>query len=370
MKRPQQPHIRVRHLAGLAALVLAIGSCNDRTPVAPTPGPQPGPTVVVSTLRLELDAPSEIAPDESVQLGLKAIKSDGSVEDVTSRASWNPTNSPFLQITPTGLATGKARGSTTVFVTFDRRNVSQRVIVVPKGTFRLTGTVKESGFGIANVAINVLSGAGQGLTALTTTNGAFELYGVAGAVQLHLKKEGYQNGLQQLDVTSHRNADFEILADRPRKNYSGNYQLTISAASSCATGNRPLPEAARRRTYSATVTQDGARLTVTLGDADFIVTDGHGNRFFGYVDPDDLVTFPIGDAYYYYYYSGHFDIVERLSNTSALAIVGTLSSRATSTSLSGTMNGALMVSSRSTPPFTSFSSQCFSNSHQFEMLRR
>ncbi len=125
-----------------------------------------------------------------------------------------------------------------------------------------------------------------------------------------------------------------------------------------------------RRTYSADVTQDGARLTVTLRDADFVVTNGYGNRFVGFVDPSDLVTFPIGDADYYFYYSGHHDIVERLTNASALAINGTASARGTLTSVSGTLNGAMQVFNRSTPPFTSYSSACFSNSHRFEMVRR
>jgi hypothetical protein len=117
------------------------------------------------------------------------------------------------------------------------------------------------------------------------------------------------------------------------------------------------------------VAQDGPGIRVTLGDADFIVANGRGNGFSGFIDPTDAITFLIGDNYYYYYYSGVYDIVERFETT-ALIISGSVSSRGSPGSISGTMTGNIMVTRTATPPFFLFSGRCYSDSHRFEMTRR
>lgn len=79
-------------------------SC-DKNPTSPRPPQQPGPSSPVTTVRLELVAPAKIAPGESVQLAANAIKSDGSVENVSSKTNWSATNfSQVLQLSdrPTG----------------------------------------------------------------------------------------------------------------------------------------------------------------------------------------------------------------------------------------------------------------------------
>ena len=359
-----------RYVAASAAigLLLAFASCDDKSPTSPLPPPQPPQPAPVTVVRLQLVVPPEIAPGESVQLTANAVKSDGSVENVSSQAQWAPTDSPILQLSSTGLATGMNRGETFVSARFGGRFANARIFVLPKGTFRLTGAIKESGFGIDNVTVTVISGVGEGLTTLSGFSGSYTLYGVSGPVQIHLKKEGYRNDIQELDVIAHRTADFEIVADQPRRDYRGTYTLTISAASGCPV---TFPDAAKSRAYTANVTQDAGRLTVTLTDADFIVTNGYGNRFFGFVDPADALTFPIGDAYYYYYYSsGHFDIVERFSSSTALLINGTVSARGTPALISGTLRGSILIAGRTTAPFRSFSAQCFATAHGFQMVRR
>jgi hypothetical protein len=361
-----------RYVAVIAAIGLlpAFASCDDKSPTSPVPPPPPSQPAPVTIVRIELVAPSEIAPGESVQLTANAIKSDGSVENVSSQAQWTPTESPVVQLSSTGLVTGKNRGEVFVSARFGGRSANARIFVLPKGTFRLAGNIKESGFGIANVAVTVIAGVGEGLTTLSSFGGSYVLYGVSGRVQIHLKKEGYRNATQQLDVTAHRTADFDIVADQPRKDYRGTYTLTISAASPCSFASGSLPDAAKSRVYTANVAQDAGRLTVTLTDADFIVTNGFGNRFFGFVDATDVMTFPISDVYYYYsYYAGHFDIVEQFSST-ALLITGTVSARGTPAGISGTLIGSILIASRSTPPFLSFGSRCYATAHGFEMVRR
>ncbi|HXG69188.1 MAG TPA: carboxypeptidase-like regulatory domain-containing protein [Gemmatimonadaceae bacterium] len=321
----------------------------------------------VTTVRLELIAPAEIAPGESVQLTANAIKSDGSVENVSNTSIWGAATTEIVQVSSTGLATGKTRGESSVGAQFGGRSAGVRIFVLPRGTFRLSGNVRESGLGIANVTLTVISGVGEGLTTVSRSDGSYAFYGVSGPVQIHAKKDGYLNGTQRLDVTAHRTYDFDMAAERPRKDYRGTYTLTISA-SSCGSGQSTFPDAARRRVYTANVTQEGARLTVTLSDADLIVTKGRGNSFVGFLDPTDMITFFLSrDSYYYYHFDGDH-IAERFG-AGALVVSGIASARGTATGISGTLPGALLIASRQTPPFGPFGSRCI-DTHGFEMVRR
>ncbi|HXG72560.1 MAG TPA: carboxypeptidase-like regulatory domain-containing protein [Gemmatimonadaceae bacterium] len=360
-------HMRAcRAAAFLVSIGLALAACDRKPPTTPPPPPV-GPAPV-QTVRLEIVAPAEIEPGESVQLTANAIKSDGSVENVSSQARWSPTNSPILQLSPTGLATGIGRGYLFVTAVFANRSVGARILVLPRGTFVLTGNIKESGFGVPGVAVTVISGIGTGLTTLTNLNGDYVLYGVSGPVQIQLKKEGYLTTARQVDVAAHGTRDFELAIEGTRKNYAGRYTLTISTNEPCRSKSGILPEEAKRRVYTANVTQDAGRLTVLLTDADFIVTNGFGNRFFALMDPLDTMTATIGNASDYYYYTGHFDIVERLSATT-LMVQGTVTAKGTPQGISGTLNGAFLTSNRPTAPFLPSAASCYST-HGFEMVRR
>jgi hypothetical protein len=353
--------------AATGGLVLVFASCN-KSPTSPSPPQQPGPSTA-AVVRIELMAPQEIAPGESVQLTANAIKSDGSVENVSSRAQWTPTDSPVIQLSSTGLATGKNAGEAVVSARFGGRSANAGIFVLPKGTFRLAGTIQESGFGLANVTVTVTSGVGEGLTTLSSFNGSYALYGVSGSVLIQARKEGYVDGTQRIEVTAHRTYDFNMVAERARQDYSGTYTLTITAASPCRSTSGTFPDEATRRVYTANVTQDVGRLTVTLSDADFIVTNGQGNRFVGLLDVTDAITFAIGDAYYFYYYDEHFQIVERFRD-GALIVVGTVAAKGGPGLITGTLAGAIGTSRRTTPPFGPFSGSCFAPTHRFEMVRR
>jgi hypothetical protein len=156
--------------------------------------------------------------------------------------------------------------------------------------------------------------------------------------------------------------------EQPRRDYSGTYTLTITAASKCMGSSVAIPDEASRRIYTATVRQDGGRLTVTLTGSDFIVTDGYGNRFFGFVDPADMITFPIGDPYYFHYYDEHYQIVERFRD-GALIVVGNVAARGARGVITGTLAGAIATARRVSPPYGTYSASCFAPTHRFEMVR-
>ena len=211
-----------------ASLVLAPVSCN-KTPTSPANGPG-------SNVRLELTVPAEIAPGESVQLTVNVVRNGVSTENVTSRVQWTTTNGDILQISATGQATGRERGETMVTAHLEGRSATARVFVLPKGTFRLAGRIRYNDAGVAESTVTVIDGMGEGLTAVSGWDGSYALYGVAGSMRVSVKRSGYLENTQQLDVSAHRSQDFELTPTR-LGDYAGNYRLTITG--SCPAG---LPE--------------------------------------------------------------------------------------------------------------------------------
>ena len=283
--------IRPRHVivSAAVALALALASC-DRSPTKPAPTQVPTSTTPV-VVRLEIVAPTEIAPGESVQLVANAVKSDGSVENVTTQSQWSPPGASILEVNAAGLVTGKARGEQFVTARYASRTANARIFVVPKGTYRLSGSVKEGSFPITNATVTVISGVEAGLTTISGSDGFYALYGVSGPVQIQIRKDGYLNRIEALDVTAHRTVDLQIVAERARSDYRGVYTLTITAPSQCRVTSGVFPDSAKRRVYTANVAQDGPGLRVTLSDADFIVSNGHGNGFSGFIEPTEAIQF-------------------------------------------------------------------------------
>ncbi|HXG71034.1 MAG TPA: carboxypeptidase-like regulatory domain-containing protein [Gemmatimonadaceae bacterium] len=340
------------------ALGLVFVSCDQKRLPPTTP---PGPSAQATLVRLELIIPGgqfQIAPGASVQLRADAFRSDGSVENVTNKAQWSTWDSQVLAVGPTGLATGRDRGNAVAQVAFEGREARRAISVMPQGTFRLFGTIRESGSPVPNVSVTVLSGVGlpEGFTTLSDGNGDYSLYGVSGPVQFTLRKEGYLTATHKVDVAANLRSDVNVVAERPRKDYTGAYTLTISAAPCAA--SLTLPDDAKRRVYTANVAQDAGLLAVTLTGADFIVSNGSGNRFSGFVDLSDGLTFSIGEDFDF---SSRYDIVERFRDTT-LIVHGIVTARGTPQAISGTLKGSISVS---TPAI-----HCYSPTHAFEMARR
>jgi hypothetical protein len=347
-------------VAGTILLSIVLASCDSKErPSQPILPLAPTPTTPLFT-RLEVIAPASIPPGESVQLIVNAIKSDNSVENVTAQSQWSSSNVRVVEVSPTGIAKAVGIGEAFVTARYQSRGATARTLVLPAGTFRLTGTVSESGFRLSGVTLTI-----GDQTAVTNSGGGYVFYGVAGHVLIHAQREGYFNKLVEVDVLENRTLDFDMVASRQRVDVRGDYTLTIGGGVCPPT----FTPAASVRTYSANVTQDGARVTVTLGGADFIITRGRGNHFDGFLDLSDNLTFAVGDVGYYYYY-GQYDIVERFSETSALIIDGVATTRPSSAGISGTLSGAIRLSQGTTAPFTRIQSSCPAANHRFEMVRR
>ena len=363
---------RVSSLVAGAILAIAVVSCGDDNPnpARPSGTTNPPPASPATVTRVDTVIPTSLEPGVSARATASATMSDGSVRDVTSEAQWSSTNPRVVQAAASGALLAGERGEAIVVARMGSRNSSGRIFVLPAGTFRLTGVVSEAGDALNGVRVEVISGTGQGLTAVTNTQGQFAIYGVAGRIRLHAKKDGFVNGTEDVDVNDHQAVTFDMRFDGARPRLDDVYSLEI-AAEGC--GGR-LPAEALRRTYSATVTQNGSRLHVTLSGADFILSGGKGNSFDGSID-GDRVVFSLQSGWFYYYYygyfpSGQFDISERLTSTTALRVAGTVSASRSGSGITGFLDGFIAISPPVITPYSSSITACHSQRHRFEMRKQ
>jgi hypothetical protein len=366
---------RMRHERRAPAAILAavigvlVVSC-DRNPTSPTPSVTQAPTPQAATVvRVEVVGPSSVEPGTSAQFTANAIKSDGTVENVTAAAQWTALG-PVFRIESPGVVRAVNRGESTITARYQSRTGSTRVFSLPAGTFRLSGTVTDTGVPLGGVTVAVIGGTGEGLTTTTTENGGYSLYGVAGQVRLHVKKDGYVNRIETVEVTGHRGLAIEMVVDGERRNLSGAYTLTLTAV--CQSGL--LPESAQRRSYDATVEQNGPNVKVRLSGATFVLTGGRGDSFAGTVLGGNRVVFTIGSFAYYYWYSysiNQFDIVERMDAVSDFTVLGTVNANTSDTGVSGMLGGTFMTGRASgSSAAWQMGSNCSSSAHRFEMQRR
>ena len=344
----------------IGAAIVACGSDSPETPITPTP-------VSAIVQRVDVSAPDSIAPSQSAQLTATAVKSDGSTENVSATAAWTSNNNRVMTVAPGGRATANSPGEAVITARYQGRTGSRPVLAVPPGTYKLSGRVTEGQLAVSSVSLRVTRGIGEGLTTTSNFDGRFVLYGVAGEISVQASKEGYRETIHDLRVESTMTDDFEIVPARPRKNLAGTYALTMTA-SPCTSGT--FPNELRTRTYTATITQSGQALTVNLEGAAFLVNSGRGDKFSGTIDPGDNVTLSIGSFYYYYYFTPEFfDLVERLDDSRAFTVVGTVTAKVNGSEIAGTIDGSFVVlvtaQNRYSPQST-----CFSRTHSFVMRPR
>jgi len=265
-----------------------------------------------------------------------------------------------------GMANGGERGEAFITGRYLTRTASAQMLVLPQGTFKLSGAVTDAGIGLEGVTVEVIGGTGEGLKTQTDSAGTYRLYGVAGNVRLHLKRDGYNNLIEQILVNANSSANLGMSFTGQRPKLAGTYDVTFTVQGTCFGGT--FPPAGRTRTYTATVEQDGPRLSVLLSGADFIVTRDLGDRFTGTAAGGRL-TFEIGDDYYYYTPLGPNAIFERFPPT-VLVINGIATASETPTGIAGKMVGIVGLTRSAVFPFVPVTTQCYSNQHGFEMVRR
>jgi hypothetical protein len=353
--------LKVTSLVVPILLLGVLAACDG--PTSPSRSTPPSPTPGAATLtRVEMTGSDAVPPGETRQLTAIAHFSDGASTNVTNDSTWSSSNTNTLAFTAPGAATGRARGEVTVRASYRALQASRVMFVMPAGTFRLTGRVTEAGFPINGAQVDVVSGAGAGLSTMTV-GGLYRFYGVAGDTQVQVRMGGYDLATQTIDVAENRSLDFELRANRPYPTVAGTYRVTLTAGT-CPGG---LPDDVKTRTYSAQVSQDGPQVTIRLQGADFVLDrDGIGNGFAGRLIGDSM-TAQLSGGWDYYYYRLYPSVVERVSSTVYLSFSGTLTIPIARSELGGgTLNGGWFVSDTANGyPRIS----CMSQAHQFSFTR-
>src|SRR5262245_23458399 len=140
--------MRMRTLSsgsGIVVMLVAILLACDKSPTEPTkieqPSRQPPPASTPKVFTgLTITGPGTIAPEQVGQFTARAQYSDSSTEDVTNTATWRTTRSDVLTISSTGQATAHGLGESGITASYSSRIATKGdIIVVPEGTFRVSG---------------------------------------------------------------------------------------------------------------------------------------------------------------------------------------------------------------------------------------
>ena len=162
-----------------------------------------------------------------------------------------------------------------------------------------------------------------------TSGGFYELFGVVGMVQVQVSNPGYVDETRTITVGANQKLNVEIRPVVAPASIGGTYVMVLTISPSCSV----VPDDFKTRTYTATITQDNARIGVELSDATFTA---HQNLFTGKVS-GSTVTFYLTDTYYGYY----SPIVQEVVSPTQVLGVGGQMTAPTTQPLSGNLVGAL-----------------------------
>jgi hypothetical protein len=339
-----------RKIIAVAGLVGLMTTCGRESPL-PSPTP-PDPTIVT----LAIGGPGLVQPGASTQFSAIATFSDKTSRDVTAAAVWRTSNPAVFGVTA-GLLTAMTAGEGSLTVSYQGRSAGLNIVSLPAGTGILVGTVREVSFPVSGATVEVVGGPLAGSSTTTDAFGFYRLNGVVGDLQIRTSREGYVPQTKGVTVTPFatprrdQRLDFDLTSAGRILSLAGTYRVSLRASATCST--RLTPDAAVRQ-YTATITQDGSRLTIVLGGGEFAVdsTGVPSNHFEGRAKTDS-VELAVGSLSFYYYYENSWGIVERLANPQSgawgfaqniyLSVAGTAAGPATPSTISAALNGTLAL---------------------------
>ena len=328
----------MRTTPGLAITIGWVAGCGKSSPTGPTVGP---PTATAVTV---MGNAALTAPGQTSQLTLEETLSDGSKKDVTSTAVWSSSNKNVVTVTAAGLAMAVDFGQALIqgsSMAAGKSSPTFVMTVLPVGTYILSGLVTEGGnLPVAGVRVETIGGPMSGRAVMTDASGSYAFNGVSGVVQIRATKDGYQPATQTVTQdTQHVNVGlFPIV---PYASVGDVYSLTFTASPSCN-----LPDDVVKRTYTATIAQTDAALTIVLSGARFPTTVGSRtlNQFSGRV-LGTAVSFTFNDPMYYGFYYGA-SLVEQLADNRYLSLGGTAEATATDAGMSAVFAGVVRVTNQ------------------------
>lgn len=344
--------------------VVAVGAvgCN-KSPTRPGTDFPGGPSILggPSITSLEIVGPARIAPEGTAQFSIATTWSDHVPREVSSGVIWTSSQPAVLAIDSLGRATAREPGLAHIGATAGGRSALVKIVLVlPDGTFWLSGSVTDGRYPVDSAVVEAVSGTDT-VAARTGADGRFDLYGVRRDAALRVTKDGYATHEQNLQLTDHGSVRVTLALAQPRAQIAGTYILTIGSPQ-CADSS-PLAEELRQRTYTAVVTQSDERVSVSLAGKDFASGPGFvANQFAGVVTPTG--------AWFVLWQGDIMDppqLIERLATGTFLTISGRAVTTVSDSGLQGTLAGALfhhegMIGGR-------IIGSCTSATHSFTLAR-
>jgi hypothetical protein len=187
---------------------------------------------------------------------------------------------------------------------------------------------------VADVRVETIGGPMSGSVVMTDASGSYAFNGVSGVVQVRATKDGYQPSTQIVTQDT-ENVNIGLVPSVPYASLGGVYSLTFTASPSC-----DLPDDAVKRTYTATITQADAALTIVLSGARFGTSGVTMNQFSGRV-LGTTVSFTLSDSFYY-----GPAVVEQLADNRYLSFSGTAEATATDAGMSAVFAGVVRVTNQ------------------------
>ena len=346
---------RLPALSLVAAFAMTTAGC-DRSPTRPGTDPLAGPSVKT----LDIVGPATLPPGASAQFSISATWSDGVPREVRG-VNWTSSSPDVVFIDSSGKATAHKGGRAYISATAGGRSaLAVRLLVLPHGTFWVSGDVNDGAYAVEAAFVEAVSGADT-VTAVTGYDGQFHLFGVRPDAVLRVSKEGYATFEQNLQLTTDRTIRIHLALARDRLHIAGDYTLTITA--DACTDPAPLAQHLRRRTYRARVIQTEERVAVTVTGGDFVSYERYvANQIAGFVFPTTatFVLWP-GD------WMDPPGLAERFGDGTMLVFDGRAIVRATASGLSGTFDGTFIH--QEPGGMTRIIGSCKSASHTFTLTR-
>ena len=354
--------------------VCTLATCGDSAvPTQPSVPPPPSGTPLPAFAELMVSGPHTMAPGESAQFSATVRFANGSTGDITTEVTWISSNASVLSVAPDGRGTAHGVGEADIRYQFSGRDSSQirPVLIVPRGTFALTGRVLDGEAPVFGAQVEVASGPAEGRSMLTNWNGGFKLLGVAKDTVIRVTKDEFQPASQSASAATgtetRRSLTFNLVRVQPRPDYSGTYTLDLTAV---CQDTSTIPDTLRRRRYTAMLTQDAtARVQLRLSGADFEVKYfphgiGEGNLFHGQAS-DGHVRLVIEDTWDW---GVNPNLIEPLGGDSYLIIAGEAVLQQTGSGLSGVLNGYFRITGNAFAGFST-AEACVSMTHGFTLSK-
>jgi hypothetical protein len=356
--------VRTQHVVLATTISVALLTAISCT--RPTAPGSPGSLETGTPARVDIDGPSVVVPNSTAQYRAIAHMTDGSTVDVTAQfqSQWRSSNPSVLVLTSKGTATTRGMGESQITIQYFNVRAELDVLVLQPGTYRVVGTVTESGLPVPGATVDVIES--PGTTTSTDASGAYRLYGVAGDIHLRVTKDGYKPLASSLTVTGNQTLDFGLEPVAPPADLTGLYRLTLSG-DSCA-----APPDERTRTYDAQLTQVGPAVKVVLSGARFAVHGDRGNGFTGRIDPGGTVSFILTGWNEFVYDDVYYNVVEILAEgpPKLLTVSGGVRATVSPTGISGFLDGE-MAATKDLGEYANYNWwSCSSRTIQFALQRR